>query len=160
VSTSKDTFWHQLTALRKSSDSAIHLGEQVEPSFASRTRISGWTKLETEQNPNLDRIFDAKLRQSVQDAVKASLGDPIVGVLKDRGLLEHASNGAEFHKQLQTLFGNSTTIIEKIIVKELFRKLELACTLNYPFGYEESLETARAVFFVEAGLKRDRKNRS
>jgi len=90
--------------------------------------------------------------------VRASLGDVTFALLSEHGLLEYTSNAPEFHKSLARLFGNGATVIEKIIVKELFRKLGLTSSLHSPFDYEESIEAVRMVYFVEAGLKRDRRH--
>ena len=127
------------------------------PSYSSRSPVSGLPRLEADSFPNLDSAFESKLRQSVQDAVRASLGDSTFALISERGVLERSSNAIEFHKDLERLLGNGASMIEKIIVRELFRKLGLTSPLQSPFDYEESLVAVRMVYFVEAGLKRERR---
>ena len=96
-----------------------------------------------------ERTFFSALNESISDGIKDSMGPQILGMLRDRGFLDHPSDSAQFHKQLTTLFGNGAAVLEKIIVKELFHKLNLAYDSSGQFDYGNALARARQVCILE-----------
>jgi hypothetical protein len=100
-----------------------------------------------------EKTFSSLLRDSVGDGIRGALGQAILGVLADQGLFDKASDPKEFHMKLQSVFGNGATVIEKVIIKDLFRKLNIPYTLQGPFEYGEALETARETCAQEGRTK-------
>jgi hypothetical protein len=82
--------------------------------------------------------------------VKAALGQAILGVLNGQGLFNEATAPKEFHKKLQAVFGNGATVLEKVIVKDLFRKLNIPYNSQDRFDYGEALEMAKEACAVGA----------
>jgi hypothetical protein len=90
-----------------------------------------------------EKVFSSMLQLSVNEGVKAALGQAILGILTDQGLFNNLTDPKEFHRKLQTVFGNGATVIEKIIIKDLFRKLSLSYASQDAFNYGDDLERAR-----------------
>jgi hypothetical protein len=97
-----------------------------------------------------EKTFSSLLRDSIGDGIRGALGQAILGVLSDQGLFDKASNPKEFHAKLQSVFGNGAIVIERVIIKDLFRKLNISYTSQGPFDYREALERAREACVVEA----------
>jgi hypothetical protein len=55
----------------------------------------------------------------------------------------------ELDRQLSSLFGNGSLMLERIIVKGLYLKLSIPYESNLGFDYSKALDIARSVFFVE-----------
>ena len=91
-----------------------------------------------------EKVFASMLQLSVNEGIKAALGAAILGILTDQGLFNNISDPKEFHRKLQTVFGNGATVIEKIIIKDLFRKLSLPYASQDYFSYGDDLERARS----------------
>jgi hypothetical protein len=89
----------------------------------------------------------------VCEAVVNILGRYVLDVLASKGLLDNSDNAREFDRGLQSLFGNGAFVLEKIVVKDLYRKLSIPYDFDAGFDYEKSLNTAREVCFVESRLK-------
>jgi hypothetical protein len=100
-----------------------------------------------------EKVFSSLLRDSIGDGIRGALGQAILGVLVDQGLFDNASNVKEFHRKLQTVFGNGAFVIEKVVIKDLFRKLALPYISQEPFNYGDALEEARAAYSREARSK-------
>ena len=90
-----------------------------------------------------EKVFSSMLQLSVNEGVKAALGQAILGILTDQGLFNNLTDPKEFHRKLQTVFGGGATVIEKIIIKDLFRKLSVPYTSQDYFNYGDDLERAR-----------------
>lgn len=58
--------------------------------------------------------------------------------LLNQSLQTYADKPAEFHRELQFYFGFGALTLERMIVKELFQKLNL----HYPSGNELDFETS------------------
>ena len=97
--------------------------------------------------------FYSLLTGVVCDAIASALGRYVLDVLASKGLLDNSDNAKEFDRGLQSLFGNGASVLEKIVVKDLYRKLSIPYNSDARFDYEKSLETAREVCFVESRLK-------
>ncbi|HZY47780.1 MAG TPA: hypothetical protein VFE96_08300 [Candidatus Bathyarchaeia archaeon] len=112
-----------------------------------------WKANKADQEQAQDKVFSSMLHHSIGEGVKAALGQAILGILSDQGLFDNALDPKEFHRKLQTVFGNGATVIEKIIIKELFRKLSLPYSSSDFFSYSEDLERARRACVTEAPTK-------
>lgn len=85
-------------------------------------------------------------QESVKDGLRNTLGETvmltIVPLLK-LTLLTYADKPGEFHRELQFYFGFGALTLERMIVKELFQKLNR----HYPSGseldFESSIELAK-----------------
>ena len=100
-----------------------------------------------------EKAFLSMLQLSVNEGVQAALGQAILGILSGQGLFANLTDPKEFHRKLQTVFGNGATVIEKIIIKDLFRKLSLPYASEATFSYGDDLERARQACFQEKSLK-------
>ena len=92
------------------------------------------------------------LIDSVCDAVSNALGRYVLEVLASKGLLDHSSNAKEFDRSLQSIFGNGASVLERIIVKDLYRKLSIPYD-SAEFDYEKSLGAAKNVCFADSRRK-------
>ena len=90
-----------------------------------------------------EKAFISMLQLSVNEGVKAALGQAILGILSGQGLFDNVTDSKEFHRKLQTVFGNGATVIEKIIIKDLFRKLSIPYSSQSSFNYGDDLGRAR-----------------
>ena len=100
-----------------------------------------------------EKAFSSVLAGTVREAVGNALGHNVLEILTAKGLLDDASNSREFDRKLQSLFGNGAAVLERIVVKDLDRKLGIRYDSQASFDYEKSLETVKEVCFVESRLK-------
>lgn len=89
----------------------------------------------------------------VCDAIANALGRYVLDILASKGLLDNSDDAKEFDRELHSLFGNGAFVLERIVVKDLYRKLSIPYDSNAGFDYEKSLATAKEVCFVESRLK-------
>lgn len=104
--------------------------------------------LTPDQRSAAERAFSSVLVSTVREAVGDALGRNVLEILTSRGLLDAVSNSKEFDRKLQSLFGNGAAVLEKIVVKDLDRKLGIRYDSQASFDYQKSLETAKEVCFV------------
>jgi hypothetical protein len=109
--------------------------------------------LSPDQRFAAEKAFSSVLIDSVVEAVANALGRNVLEILVSKGLLDNSDNAKEFDKTLQSLFGKGSSVIERIVVKDLYRKLGIPYDSEARFDYENSLDTAKAVCFVENRLK-------
>jgi len=132
--------------------------------MSMRIGESGWTNPHGNvesipKSPSPDQRFAAEkefsfvLVSSVREAVGNALGRNVLEILTSKGLLDDASNSKEFDRKLELLFGNGAVVLERIVVKDLNRKLGIRYDSEASFDYEKSLETARETCFMESRLK-------
>jgi len=100
-----------------------------------------------------EKAFSSVLVSTVREAVGNALGHNVLEILTAKGLLDDANNSKEFDRKLQSIFGNGAAVLERIVVKDLNRKLGIPYNSEARLDYEKSLETAREVCFVESRLK-------
>jgi len=83
---------------------------------------------------------------SVKDGLRNTLGETvmltIVPLLKQT-LVAYADKPGEFHRELQFYFGFGALTLERMIVKELFQKLNLHYPSNNELDFETSIDLAR-----------------
>jgi hypothetical protein len=131
---------------------ALAMGSFISPMPQDDFRTS-WKTSRTNSKLAQEKTFSSMLQLSIGEGVKAALGQAILGVLNGQGLFNEATAPKEFHKKLQAIFGNGATVLEKVIVKDLFRKLNIPYNSQQQFDYGEALERAREACAVEAPTK-------
>ena len=100
-----------------------------------------------------EKAFSSALIDSIIESVANALGRYVLDLLVSKGLLDNSDNPKEFDRKLQSIFGNGSSVIERIVVKDLYRKLSIRYDSEARFDYEKSLETAKESCFVESRLK-------
>ena len=132
--------------------------------MSMRVRDSNWANplgnfesvpgsLSPDQRFAAERAFSSVLVSTVREVVGDALGRNVLEILTSKGLLDASNNAKEFDLKLQSLFGNGAAVLERIVVKDLNRKLGIPYDSEARFDYERSLETAKEVCFVESRLK-------
>jgi hypothetical protein len=89
--------------------------------------------------PKLD--FSGIFQASVKDGLRNTLGETVmltVVPLLKQTLEMYAERPREFHRELEFYFGFGALTLERMIVKDLFQKLNL----HYPPGNELDFETS------------------
>ncbi len=114
---------------------------------------TNWKTARTNTMQAQEKTFSSLLRDSIGDGIRGTLGQAILGVLVDQGLFDRASDPKEFQLKLQSVFGNGATVIEKVIIKDLFRRLNIPYASQELFDYGEALERAREACVMEARTK-------
>src|SRR5712691_7470836 len=109
--------------------------------------------LTSDQRFAAEKAFSSVLVSTVREAVGNALGHNVLEILTSKGLLDDASNSKEFDRKLQLLFGNGAAVLERIVVKDLNRRLGIRYDSEARFDYGKSLETAKEVCFMESRLK-------
>ena len=114
-----------------------------------------WPAQKSSGNANSapEEAFSSLLTGIVCDALSNALGRYVLDILASKGLLDDSDNPKEFDRELQSLFGNGASVLERIVVKDLYRKLSIPYDSDARFDYEKSLATAKEVCFVESRLK-------
>jgi hypothetical protein len=131
---------------------AVAMGSPVSTMPQNDFRTS-WKTNRTNSTLAQEKTFSSLLRDSIGDGIRGALGQAILGVLTDQGLFDKASDPKQFHTKLQSVFGNGAIVIEKVIIKDLFRKLSIPYSLQGPFEYGEALERARETCAQEGRTK-------
>ena len=111
---------------------------------------TSWKTNRTNSKLAQEKTFSSMLQLSIGEGVRAALGQAILGVLNGQGLFNEATDPKEFHRKLQSVFGSGAGVLEKVIVKELFRKLNIPYNSQERFDYGEALERAKQACAVEA----------
>src|SRR5260370_571789 len=110
-------------------------------------------KSSANSNSTVEEAFSSLLTGIVCDALANALGRYVLDILASKGLLDDSDHPKQFDRGLQSLSGNGASVLERIVVKDLYRKLSIPYNSDAGFDYEKSLETAKEVCFVESRLK-------
>jgi len=90
--------------------------------------------------------FASVFQSSVKDGLRNTLGETVmltlVPLLKQT-LQTYAEKPSEFHRELKFYFGFGALTLERMIVKELFQKLNLHYTSSNELDFETSIGLAR-----------------
>ena len=100
-----------------------------------------------------EKAFAFLLTDSIRESIEDSLGKNVLAVLVSKGLLDDPENPRELERQLNSTFGNASSVLERIIVKGLYQKLRIPFDSNLSFDYAKALEVARNVHLVESRRK-------
>jgi len=95
-------------------------------------------------DPNSD--FASIFQSSVKDGLRNTLGETVMQTLVPllkQTLQTYAEKPSEFHRELQFYFGFGALTLERMIVKELFQKLNLHYTSSNELDFETSMRLAR-----------------
>ncbi len=95
-------------------------------------------------DPNSD--FASIFQSSVKDGLRNTLGETVMQTLVPllkQTLQTYAEKPSEFHRELQFYFGFGALTLERMIVKELFQKLNLHYTSSSELDFETSIGLAR-----------------
>jgi len=133
---------HMAMRMRESTSTNIHANSESASASPS-----------PDQRLAAEKAFSSVLVSTVREAVGNALGHNVLEILTSKGLLDDASNSKEFDRKLQTLFGNGAAVLERIVVKDLNRRLGIRYDSEARLDYERSLENAREVCFVGSRLK-------
>lgn len=95
---------------------------------------------------NLPADFSNIFQLSVREGLRNTLGETvmltIVPLLKQT-IQTYAEKPAEFHRELQFYFGFGALTLERVIVKELFQRLNLQYSAGNELDFETSIGLAR-----------------
>src|SRR2546429_9486088 len=70
-----------------------------------------------------EKAFASLLTDTVVESMADILGENVLSLLISKGMLDHAENPGELERQLSLTFGNGSVVLERMIVKALYRKL-------------------------------------
>ena len=91
--------------------------------------------------------FDETLRWSIQDAIRNILGESGLEAVRSILHLDQLSkNPEEFHSQMDRIFGRGVLAIESVVVKALFRRLNLHYVESGLFDFERYINHAKIEF--------------
>lgn len=121
----------------------------------SEMKMSG-----TEQVSRQDAMSEAAalVRQSIEQSMKDLLGeDGAKATFFHLGMTDYDNKTKEFHVRMCTLFRGGTPTVERMIVKDLFNKLDIPFVEGDDQNYEKSVEYAMKVARERIhSLRRDR----
>lgn len=100
-----------------------------------------------------DKEFSSLLVDAICESVKDAMGAGVLQVLVEGGLLDNSENPREFDQQLRSLFGGGARVLERLVVKELFRRLGIPYRSEPTFDYGQSLDMAKKVRFAMIRIK-------
>ena len=95
-----------------------------------------------------EKAFLSILADSICESIDDTLGKDVLSLLVSKGFLDDMANPRELDRQLSSVFGNGSLMLERIIVKGLYRKLSIPYD-SLGFDYSKALDNARNVFFLE-----------
>jgi len=109
---------------------------------------------------DLKSDFATMFQSSVKEGLRNTLGETvmltIVPLLK-QSLQTYAEKPSEFHRELQFYFGFGALTLERMIVKDLFQKLNLHYTPRNELDFESSIGLARQdLALLQRGVTRNR----
>lgn len=133
----------------------MSMATRARESRSTNPQGSFWAaeKLGASLNSAAEEGFYSLLTGIVCEAVANALGRYVLDILASKGLLDNSDNAKEFDRALHSLFGNGASVLERIVVKDLYRKLSIPYNSEASFDYERALETAKEVCFVESKLR-------
>jgi len=90
--------------------------------------------------------FSSIFQESVREGLRNTLGETVMQTLVPllkQTLQTYAEKPSEFHRELQFYFGFGALTLERMIVKELFQKLNLHYSSSNELDFETSIDLAR-----------------
>src|SRR3989441_7221989 len=113
----------------------------------SNSRPSLWDPAMVRAVATEEEKFDEALRWSIQDAIRNILGES--GLEAVRSILhldQLAKNPGEFHNQMDRIFGRGVLPVEGVVVKALFRRLNLPYVESGLFDFVRYINHAKREF--------------
>jgi hypothetical protein len=102
-----------------------------------------------DSDPAYEKAFLSILADSICESIHDTMGKDVLSLLVSKGFLDDMANPRELDKQLSSVFGNASLMLERIIIKGLYLKLSIPYDSNLGFYYSNALDVARNVFLVE-----------
>jgi len=99
-----------------------------------------------------DMEFTKVLNECVCEGLRLALGEDIKKVVLFYIDLAPFNTEKDIHRRLYSIFLEGATILEKIVVKELFRRLNVPYTERGDFDFELYVEKARDFFRSQRGM--------
>jgi hypothetical protein len=95
----------------------------------------------------LDVEFHLLLHDCIVEGIESILGEKVMrGVLLYLGLGQYTTDPRGFHSKLSDIFGNGAVMVEKLIIKELFRRVNIPFYENGNFEFERYVNRAKEAF--------------
>ncbi len=88
------------------------------------------------------RVFQTAVKEGLRNTLGETVMLTVVPLLK-QSLQTYAEKPGEFHRELQFYFGFGALTLERMIVKELFQKLNLHYQSGNELDFEASIGLAR-----------------
>ncbi len=89
------------------------------------------------------REFSKALSECVLDVLKTALGKTVLDSLISHFAIDrHADDPAKVHADLRLIFADGARVLEKLIVRELFRRLNLILEGEQTFDFEVQVDFA------------------
>ena len=93
--------------------------------------------------------FTELLRRCILEESEKVIGGAVTRSLFFRLKLDQRiDDPGEFHRQLQSVLSAGAIVLEKSIVRELFRRLNISCEEERPFEFEKCVDRAKKIFAV------------
>ena len=89
------------------------------------------------------KAFSSLLFDSICESLEHALGPDVVQILVSKGLLDNSNNPEKFEGQLRSIFFDGAKVLERLIIKDLYRKLGIPYNSDTGFDFEKSIETAK-----------------
>ena len=103
---------------------------------------------------DFSNIFQESVKEGLRNTLGETVMQTLVPLLKQT-LQTYAEKPSEFHRELQFYFGFGALTLERMIVKELFQKLNLHYTSSSELDFETSIGLARKdLFLLQRGVTR------
>jgi len=99
--------------------------------------------------------MEFKFHQVLRECVEGGLR----GVVGERGMKallfriecgQFIDNPEEFHRDLCLIFGDAAVILEKVIINELFRRLDIECGERGDFDFAKYVSHAKERFIAKS----------
>lgn len=99
-----------------------------------------------ERSPEKKAELTDTLKESILEGMRDVLGEGgMRAALFHLQLVQYASDPRTFHGNLHVVFKDGAIILEKIIVKELYRRLGLPFRAGTDFDFEEHVNLAKNI---------------
>lgn len=98
-----------------------------------------------------------RVRETINQSMKDLLGESGAQAASFHiGLTAYEKEPREFHVRLISMFHQGSDVIERMIIKDLYRKLDIPSVAKPMFNYEESVRYAMRVLQERANSTRRR----
>ena len=91
----------------------------------------------------VEKAFSSLLIDSISESLEHALGPDVLEILSSKGLLDNSDNPQRFEGQLRSIFFDGAKVLERLIVKDLYRKLGIPYDSAARFEFSKSIETAK-----------------
>ena len=71
----------------------------------------------------VEKAFSSLLIDSICESLEHALGPDVLQILASKGLLDNSDSPEKFEGQLRSIFFDGAKVLERLIIKDLYRKL-------------------------------------